>query len=43
LNSKEFQIAVDHPESFETDPSRRFGRAKRRALARLTKNPDDGE
>src|SRR5262249_49131556 len=29
LTSKEFQIAVDRPESFETDPSRRFGRAKR--------------
>ena len=43
LSSKEFQIAVDRPETFEADPSRRFGRAKRRALARLTKNPDDGE
>lgn len=35
LTSKELQIALDHPESFETDPSRRFGKAKRKALARL--------
>jgi predicted RNA-binding protein with PIN domain len=35
LSSKEFQIAVDRPETFEADPSRRFGRAKRKALARL--------
>jgi predicted RNA-binding protein with PIN domain len=37
LSSKEFQIAVDRPETFETDPSRRFGRAKRRALAKLSR------
>ena len=41
LSSKEFQIAVDRPETFEADPSRRFGRAKRRALARILKSTDD--
>lgn len=41
LTSKEFQIAVDRPESFETDPSRRFGRAKRRALMKLLKTAEE--
>jgi predicted RNA-binding protein with PIN domain len=35
LSSKEFQIALDRPETFEADASRRFGKAKRRALSRL--------
>src|SRR6185295_9748631 len=39
LSSKEFQIAVDRPETFEADPARRFGRAKRKALAKLTRSP----
>ena len=43
LSSKEFQIAVDRPETFEADPSRRFGRAKRRALARLSRNAGEDE
>ena len=38
LSSKEFQIALDRPETFEADPSRRFGKAKRKALSRLLKN-----
>jgi predicted RNA-binding protein with PIN domain len=40
LSSKEFQIAVDRPETFEADPSRRFGKAKRKALARLLRLTD---
>lgn len=35
LGSREFQTALERPEVFETDPSRRFSKAKRRALARL--------
>lgn len=38
LSSKEFQIALDRPDTFEADPSRRFGKAKRKALNRLLKN-----
>src|SRR5262249_37926324 len=43
LSSKEFQIAIDHPETLKADPSRRFGKAKRRALARLLKNGNENE
>lgn len=41
LSSREFQVAVDHPETFETDPARRFGRAKRKALAKLTRSHEN--
>lgn len=35
LGSREFQTALERPETFDIDPSRRFNKAKRRALARL--------
>ncbi len=35
LGSREFQRVIEAPADFDTDPSRKFPQAKRRALARL--------
>jgi predicted RNA-binding protein with PIN domain len=43
LGSREFQLALDRPETFETDPSHRFSKAKRRALTRLLRSINEAE
>lgn len=35
LGAREFQVAVEHPESFKMDPARKLPKAKRKALSKL--------
>lgn len=43
LSSREFQIALERPETFEQDPSRRFAKGKRKALNRLLRGVLSGD
>ncbi len=38
LGSREFQMVLERPEAFPSDPARRFSKAKRRALSRLQRD-----